>query len=262
MVNAGVLLCWSPRDPAKDVYFLTDPPDFLRQGGGARWTVRDRERGKSVTEFGGVDPHTMLLELIFDSVDSPEADGVGDVNRQLHRLHLLSLPTSSSDPFAQPPVVRLVNASHTSHLDWVVNKLDWKWHDWVRDAAGSATVRVAAEVHVELLEYRAAKLALSPVEAVGAVVPVTPVAQPGTAPAGGAAAPAGSPTAAGPGDPTGSTNQPQVTRVVVVGQDETLRSIALRELGAADRWVEVARLSGVANPDLVVAGQQLRVPAR
>ncbi len=44
------------------------------------------------------------------------------------------------------------------------------------------------------------------------------------------------------------------------GQGEDLLSIAARELGDADRWVEIAELNGLRDPRAVTPGQVLRLP--
>lgn len=45
-----------------------------------------------------------------------------------------------------------------------------------------------------------------------------------------------------------------------VRNGDTLSAIAQRELGAASRWPEIANLNGLANPDLIYPGQELRMP--
>jgi nucleoid-associated protein YgaU len=44
------------------------------------------------------------------------------------------------------------------------------------------------------------------------------------------------------------------------GQGEDLASIAARELGDASRWVEIAELNGLRDPQAVTPGQVLRLP--
>ncbi len=41
---------------------------------------------------------------------------------------------------------------------------------------------------------------------------------------------------------------------------DTLSGIALAQLGDARRWPEIARLSGLADPDLILVGQELVLP--
>ncbi|NGN63933.1 peptidoglycan DD-metalloendopeptidase family protein [Streptomyces sp. A7024] len=41
---------------------------------------------------------------------------------------------------------------------------------------------------------------------------------------------------------------------------DTLSGIALAKLGAARRYLEIARLNGIANPDAISAGQRLKLP--
>ena len=49
-------------------------------------------------------------------------------------------------------------------------------------------------------------------------------------------------------------------RIYTVRSGDTLSGIALAQLGDARRWPELARLSGLADPDLIHPGQQIVLP--
>lgn len=55
---------------------------------------------------------------------------------------------------------------------------------------------------------------------------------------------------------------PAARRTCVVGDGETMGEIARRELGAARRAPEIAALNGLADVNLVRAGQTLQLPPR
>ena len=44
------------------------------------------------------------------------------------------------------------------------------------------------------------------------------------------------------------------------GLGDDLLSVAARELGDADRWVEIAQLNGIRDPRTIAEGQVLRLP--
>jgi hypothetical protein len=48
--------------------------------------------------------------------------------------------------------------------------------------------------------------------------------------------------------------------IATPGQGEDLLSIAARELGDADRWVEIAQLNGLRDPRSITPGQAIRLP--
>jgi len=63
---------------------------------------------------------------------------------------------------------------------------------------------------------------------------------------------AGTPAPGPAPEPSGGT--------YTVDEDDTLWSIAAEQLGDGTRYLEIARLNGITDPDLVRAGQQLRLP--
>lgn len=68
-------------------------------------------------------------------------------------------------------------------------------------------------------------------------------------------------TAPLPPDPPIVDPAPTVpTREVTVAKGETLSGIALRELGDAMRFRELARLSGISNPDRIFPGDTITIP--
>lgn len=59
----------------------------------------------------------------------------------------------------------------------------------------------------------------------------------------------------------GSPNAKPATRVYTVRATDSLKTIAARELNDARRWREIAQLNGVKDPNKVLAGAKLRLPA-
>lgn len=145
-----------------DVFADVDPVDFLRQGGHSRFTVRERDRDRSITEFAGVEPNRVdPLDLILSAKLRPDHHPLGNVEGVLSRLNLLGLP----DPDAgRPPYVRLVNGGHFQHQWWWVERIEPVRYGWGIGAGGSADHRTFAHVRVHLLEVVGAVLTLSPAE--------------------------------------------------------------------------------------------------
>lgn len=56
------------------------------------------------------------------------------------------------------------------------------------------------------------------------------------------------------------TSQEYTDYTVIEG--DTLWSIALAQLGAAERWPEIERLNRIVDPNLIFPGQELRLPPR
>jgi LysM repeat protein len=102
---------------------------------------------------------------------------------------------------------------------------------------GTRRVSVA-EASVELTEASDVKIQVGPVSG-GASVPVPRA-----------------PTQSGSGTPT-----PATAGSYTVRSGDTLSAIALRELGRASRYPEIADLNKITNPNRIQPGQVLRIPA-
>src|SRR5262249_51210098 len=63
---------------------------------------------------------------------------------------------------------------------------------------------------------------------------------------------------AGHGRP--KVGQTRAAAAAAFGSGDDLLSIAARELGDADRWVEIAQLNGIRDPRSIAPGQVLRLP--
>jgi LysM repeat protein len=55
-------------------------------------------------------------------------------------------------------------------------------------------------------------------------------------------------------------NNATTERVYTVQSGDTLSGIAQKKLGNANRYMEIANLNGIDNPNLIYAGQELRLP--
>lgn len=49
--------------------------------------------------------------------------------------------------------------------------------------------------------------------------------------------------------------------IYIVKPGDTLSAIARDQLGSASRWPEIAKLNSIDNPNLIHAGDELRLPS-
>jgi len=223
---------------------LADSPPTVTAGYGG-WSEVARPRRASLSIWVGSPSLRMTLPIVFDNFRKQLS-----VERQISQLERLATPTASD---GSPPRLRLVaRGGHVPYQGriWVVDSLTWG--DATMNQNGNRTRQqcslsllehVAGAQVTELspaLQARAkAKLAATQVGAsnkrVVANHSATVTAQPKTR-----ALDAGSST--------------------TFGQGEDLLSIAARELGDADRWVEIAQLNGLRDPRAITPGQVIRLP--
>lgn len=211
-------------DPPGPRLLLRYRPTILRQGGVGGWVERPHDRAKSTVEWLGTPAHYMTLGLFFDAVRRPPGVSRRDVEADLDLLHRFG-----QNGGRRPPILQLT-FGHGQQIRWVITDIIHR----TSELDPSTKRRVQAAVDVDLLEWRPTDLALSPVESVEAA----------------------------PEAPGRFTRPDADARTYTVRAGDTLSSIAARELGRASRWPEIGALNGLANPDLIVVGQVLTLPAR
>jgi len=251
-----------------------DPPVHLQarvydranvtQGYGG-WQEVARPRRSTLTVWQSQPALRMDLPLLFDGLRTNES-----VQSQLAQLERLAGPSASD---RQPPRIRIQAhggfVPHQSSL-WVIDSLSWG--DGAMNARGSV---VRQQVTVSLLEYvadvrvsedsaanRARFAAAAPKTKQGAPVKRV-VAGPARTHQTGTAPPASR-------DSGGIRATGLLSGVIVaaseppvgtpIGGGDDLLSIAAKELGDADRWVEIAQLNGIRDPRSIVRGQVIRLP--
>lgn len=203
-------------------------PTTVRQGGGVGgWEEVANAKRPSSTEYMGQPLRTLEIPLLFDGWRTQT-----DVEEPCRILDAWGrIPPGRREP----PVLQVVYGTYTA-LRWVVQDLDWDEASELRTRLGR---RLRAAVLLTLLEHRDALIALTPVQR------ATPAPSRPAAP--------GKPSTGAPVRPSG--------RTYVVKRGDTLSKIALRELGKASRWPEIARLNGLRDPNRITPGQRLRLPA-
>ena len=213
-------------------------PDVTAGYGG--WAEVARPRRRPLTVWTGSPGLRMNLPILLDGFVAGRS-----VERDIANLERLSLPTAAD---GAPPRVRLAaQGGAVPHTDrvWVVDSLTFA-DGAIMNHAGNRTRQPAT---LSLLEYIAdvrvnerstttqTRRQAARGEVEGGRLEQTCRRRQGQGEVGKKRAASSS-----------------------FGDGEDLLSIAARELGDADRWVEIAQLNGLRDPRAIVAGQELRLP--
>lgn len=205
--------------------FSLDPAAVTPGGGVGGWEEVGHPKRESSTEWTGTPLRTLTVELVLDSTRLRD-----DVENAVRILEVWGRRQSVH----RHPAVLAFAWGVWGGYRWVVSDLGYG--DAYYDTTGR---RIRQDVTVELLEYRAPVLALTPAKR--------------AAPAKAAPGKPGKPSSGKPPAPSGKT--------YTVKRGDTLSRIAQTQLGKASRWPELARLNGLRDPNKLTPGQRLRLPA-
>lgn len=229
----------------------TDPPVTLIarlsgdrpnvDAGYGGWAEVARPRRRPLSVWIGSPALRMTLPILFDRF----VDGIS-IERQIASLERLATPTAGD---GSPPRVRFVaRGAAVPHQEktWVIDSL--AWGDALMNANGN---RTRQQVTLALLEWIADIRVRenSPAKRQRAK-------QKAAKTKGGAASKRVVATRKRTASKRSSTRAPSDE----FGTGDDLLSIAARELGDADRWVEIAQLNGIRDPRAIAPGQVLRLP--
>jgi hypothetical protein len=205
------------------------------------WDEVVRPRRSPITTWRASPGLKLTLPVLLDGW----ADG-RSVEREVAQLEQMGTPTASD---GDPPRVRLEatgNAIPYLRRVWVITGLTFG--DALMNKAGN---RVRQQVTLSLLEYvHDVYLA----ERSAARRRRGKAAQPKTK--------AGARSKRVVARRSGKPQPKKKGRAAALdwGAGESLASIAARELGDAERWIEIAQLNGIRDPTAVEPGQVLRLP--
>ena len=213
-------------------------PDVTAGYGG--WSEIARPRRRPLTVWIGSPGLRMTLPILVDGFRTGRS-----VEADIAKLERLSLPTAAD---GSPPRIRLAaRGGAVPHTDrvWVVDALTFA-DGAIMNGAGNRTRQPAS---LSLLEWIADVRVTEK--------STTTQTRRQAARAKSKAGASSKRIVAGHGKPkTGASRSSSSS----FGAGEDLLSIAARELGDADRWVEIAQLNGLRDPRAIVPGQALRLP--
>jgi hypothetical protein len=225
-----------------DVRLGDGRPDVSAGYGG--WSEVARPRRRPLSIWVGSPGLRMTLPILLDGFRARRS-----VERDIANLEKLALPTAAD---GAPPRVRLAaRGGAVPHTDrvWVVDSLAFG-DGAIMNAAGDRTRQPAT---LSLLEY----IADVRINERSSTTQTRRQAARAKSKAGASS----KRVVAGKGK-TSSSHKARAasSSSSSFGDGEDLLSIAARELGDADRWVEIAQLNGLRDPRAIVQGQTLRLP--
>jgi hypothetical protein len=207
-------------------FYLIDDPDLTRSTGSGGWSVVDRPRRKSATQWLDYSPLTLTLTLMLDGITAHNLGHGHSVEGDISRVMAWEKP---QDGRIEPPVLSVSGPVPHRGKDWVVQSLDW-----------GAAIRHATNGHrlqqaltLTLLEY--------------APTDITRLKR----------HPAKKARHRHAASSTGRSS----TKRHTVKSNETLQDIAASDLGDFSRWSEIASLNGIRDPRNLTVGQTLVLPS-
>ena len=213
-----------------------DRPDVSGYGG---WDEVARPRRRPLTTFKALPGLHLTLPLLLDGW----ADNAS-VEADIASIERLGTATGSD---GEPPRVRVTaRGSAVPHQDrtWVIG--DIVWGDALMNGAGN---RTRQQVTLTLYEY---------VEDLHLAEKSAAARRRTKAKARKKAGASAKRIVIKHGKAKRATHARSASTTFGTGED--LLSIAARELGDADRWVEIAQLNGLRDPRATTPGQEIRLP--
>jgi hypothetical protein len=216
-----------------------DRPDVTAGYGG--WTEVTRPRRRPLSIWAGSPGLRMTLSILLDQWKAGTS-----VERQIAQLERLATPTAAD---GQPPRIRITSRGGGvphQRTAWVIDTITWG--DALANRRGD---RARQQATLSLLEFIAdARIA----EASPANTRRKQTAR------GKSKAGAASKRVVAARKKTGSGHSRAAPADPDFGAGDDLLSIAARELGDADRWIEIAQLNGLRDPRAIRPGQVIRLP--
>jgi len=208
----------------------------LSESGTMAWTVIDRPRRKSFTEFTGVQLIQMDLPLMLDGADHDIS-----IEPLCAALDSWRYPAPAT---GQPPVLTVTGPvpQPWGNPNWVIQTCAWA--EAIRRRDGQ---RIQQTVTLTLLEYETTTVGINSPAAAAQERQAEPA--PYVVGVSGPALPHPPP----PPPPGGH-------RLYVVHGGDVLAAIAARELGDFRRWIEIATLNDIRDPRAIRIGDVLLLP--
>lgn len=236
--SLGYIFIWSESPEHHLLCLLGDKAAQPAPGNNAYggWEKVKRRRGRSLSEWIGVDGLTLSVPILIDNFAA--GTSIEDQITELERMAGRSRPGA---PDVEPPLVYFNAGGAVPHdyhressLDWVIEEIEWG--DCERNTSGNRTRQAATLLVAEYVED-------------DDLASLTPAQR---------RRKQQSKTSTKKGKGAKSAKKPRY----LIKNGDTLESVAARELGKASRWVEIKKL----NPKYrdptkpLPAGQILAMP--
>lgn len=230
----------------------------IDQGHGGGWTEVARPRRSTLSIWNGQPAYRMSLPILLDRFRDQLS-----VEREIAWLVRLASPSAADGQPARVRITAKGAAVPGQSRTWVIDGLTWgdaamtKNGNRSRQQVTLSLLEYIADVRVDSAALRQRQKAAGPKTSQGAAQKRVIAAHgrltthPTTAPSSRTSPSGLSATAALSGSPPPTTP---------FGTGDDLLSIAARELGDANRWVEIAQLNGIRDPRSIVPGQVIRLP--
>lgn len=245
----------------------TDPPISITarlgadrpnvdQGYGGGWSEVTRPRRTTLSIWNGSPALRMSLPIQLDKWRTQAS-----VEREIAQLIRLALPSAADGQPARVRITAKGAAVPGQGRVWVIDGLAWgdaamnRNGNRVRQAVTLSLLEYIADVRVDSAALRQRQKAAGPKTSQGAAQKRVVAAHgrlsthPTTARSTRVAV-----------EPSVGTTALSASTTTAFGTGDDLLSIAARELGDADRWVEIATLNGIRDPRSIVPGQVIRLP--
>lgn len=195
-------------------------------GGYATWDTVERPFRRGLPVFKGYSPYTMTIPLMFNGYEADQS-----VEGDIQKLELLAGRTAAGGILRPPPVLRLHSGSHYRDTDSALVPAQYRTLD-----EGDLTWVLTD------IEWDSSPLRRTNGNRLRQLCTVTMLEYVTTSALNIRPAP-----------------KAPTTRTVTVKQRDTLRSLARKYLGDAERWREIKRLNNLKS-SAIKAGQKLKVP--
>jgi hypothetical protein len=236
---------------------LSDAKPNVDQGYGG-WQEVARPRRTTLSVWQGLPAMRMSIPILLDKFRTQ-----GSIERECAQLERLASPSASDGTTPRVSFAAKGGAIPHQGRIWVVDNLTWG--DAAMTTRGN---RCRQQVTLSLLEYIADVRVDqdSPSQRqrakVAAVKTKSGASQKRVVAAHGRLSthPTTSPSTQAARSFAVARATLSASTAVAFGSGDDLLSIAARELGDADRWVEIAQLNGIRDPRSIAPGQVIRLP--
>jgi hypothetical protein len=242
--------------PISVVALLSDTRPNVDQGYGG-WDEVVRPWRSPITTFRSAPALHMSLPLLLDRFSERDYKGAGKaVERDIAAVERMATPTGAN---AEPPRVHvLARGQAVPHQGktWVIQ--DVTWGDAEMNAEGN---RTRQQFTLGLVQYVEDVQLAGSSAAVRRRLAAAAAKTKRGAESKRVTAKKGKPSATAQTRSVQSAGvTPRDAPVTTFGTGEDLLTIAARELGDANRWIEIAKLNGLRDPRAITEGQVIRLP--